>query len=180
MDSRLEQLKATWLASGRFEDEQTYLRARVELADADHVYLDPDGSTPPWLTVVVRRGTNVVYETQCAGLACEHRMVEGYLVPVGGLKSDVASSEIKLAPLTDVFHADGGCRYGWCGGGLPAAELNRLRRLLREVTFWHSTGGANRRDELKLDETRLVQLVEAWVPVLTPYGHGVLLYKNCD
>lgn len=180
MDPRLEQLKETWLASAKFEDEQTYLKALTEFAAADYVYLDPDGSAPPWLTVVVRRDTNVVYGTQCAGLACEQRMVEGYLVPVGGWKADVDEGEITLAPFTDVFHVDGACRYGWCGKDLPPADLNRLRRLVREVPFWHSTLGANRPDELKLDETHLSQIVEAWIPVVTPYGRGVLLYKNCD
>lgn len=81
---------------------------------------------------------------------------------------------------TDVFHADGGCRYGPRGKDLPAAEFNRLRRLIRDLPFWHSTMDVNQPEHLRFDESRLEQLAEAWVPVLTPYGRGVLLYKNCD
>ena len=35
-------------------------------------------------------------------------------------------------------------------------------------------------DTLFLDEDRVDQIVEAWIPVLTPYGPGILMWENCD
>jgi len=179
MDRELEQLKEQWLRSRAFPDEQAYLRGLVELGGADLVVLDPDGTAPPWLSVVIRRQTNVVYATQCAGLACDQRMIEGYLVPLGGMTSD--GDRILLQPLTGIFHDIGGCQYGWTGEKLPTSQRRRLARVVREIPFWHCKVGE--RDEprqFKLDESRVSEIAEAWVPVTTPYCRGVLLYKNCD
>jgi hypothetical protein len=113
-------------------------------------------------------------------VAVEQRLVEGYLVPLGGSKVDV-DNKIYLQPFTDVFHGDGGCHYDWRGSDLPPRELNRLKRLVREIPFWHcGLTGVGEKRQLEVDEKRMDEIAEAWVPVITPYGRGVLLYKNCD
>ncbi|MGW9028169.1 DUF6210 family protein [Streptomyces sp. NPDC055722] len=48
----------------------------------------------------------------------------------------------------------------------------------------HVYGSANREDlfptALVLDESRLAEIDEAWVPVVTPDGPGVLVWENSD
>ncbi|WP_437952067.1 DUF6210 family protein [Sorangium sp. So ce296] len=53
-----------------------------------HVPLDPDGTWRATWLVVVEAPTGVLYEQQCAGNGCDDRAIEGYLVPLGGLKVD--------------------------------------------------------------------------------------------
>ncbi len=38
----------------------------------------------------------------------------------------------------------------------------------------------DRQEPLQIDDSRLYELCEAWVPVLTANGPGVLLWENCD
>ncbi len=180
MDPELEALRKAWLSSRAFADEQPYLRALVDAGEADYVCLDADGTMAPWLFVVIRRETGVVYGNQCAGVGCDQRMVEGYLMPLGGVDEDFHA--IQLRPFTDVFHANGGCQYNWRGRDLPDVELRRLRRLVSKVPVWYrdEENGKEEKTVLQLDEAHLDEVAEAWVPVLTPYGRGVLLYKNCD
>lgn len=181
MDPRLEHLRERWLASGAFADEQAYLHGLVDLGGADLVFLDPDGTAPPWLAVVIRRRTNVVYASQCAGICCDQRLVEGYLVPLGGSKSDFDGGKVMLQPLTDIFHDIGGCQSNWRGGELPASQRRRLARLVGEIPFWHcQVADRDQPRQLRLDESRIDEVAEAWIPVKTPYGRGVLLHKNCD
>jgi hypothetical protein len=53
-----------------------------------YVSLDPDGwlAGAGWLYVVVRAETGVIYQQQYGGTACRQGRVEGFLVPVFGLK----------------------------------------------------------------------------------------------
>lgn len=44
------------------------------------VYLNPDGTHPAGLAVIVSAATGVSYGTQCAGLANDQREAEGFLV----------------------------------------------------------------------------------------------------
>ncbi|MFJ9706886.1 DUF6210 family protein [Streptomyces sp. NPDC101234] len=52
------------------------------------------------------------------------------------------------------------------------------------VAAFHLYGSANQDDlypaRLALDETRLADVDEAWVPVVTPDGPGVLVWENSD
>jgi hypothetical protein len=34
--------------------------------------------------------------------------------------------------------------------------------------------------QLRLDRSRFNEITEAWVPVQTPHGPGVLCFENCD
>ncbi|MGW2646638.1 DUF6210 family protein [Streptomyces sp. NPDC001393] len=73
----------------------------------------------------------------------------------------------------------------WKGHGArhadwPPALLDRLRAAVAS----HVYGSANRDDlfptPLALDESRLADVDEAWVPVVTPDGPGVLVWENSD
>lgn len=154
----------------------------MRLGDARFVYLDPDGTLPDWLAVVVRQKTGVVYGTQCAGLAVEQRLVEGYLVPVGGAKFDVDEGMIDTGPFREVFHKRGACQWRWTGTAFPPERFKTLRKLVEAVSYWHSasTSADATKLSLRLDVVRADEIAEAWVPVETPDGPGVLLYRNCD
>ena len=180
-DENLNLLKHRWLTSGSFQDEQAYLAARVRLNDVRFVYLDPDGTLAEWIGIVVRRETGVIYGTQCAGVATEQRFIEGYLVLVGGSKYDVDEGKIQVGPFVDVFHQNGGCQWGWTGRALPIERQALLSSLVESIPYWRmSLDGDDRKDPLRVDATRLEQLAEAWIPVQTPDGPGILLYQNCD
>lgn len=180
-ENELSALKQCWLTSGSFQDEQAYLAARVRLEDVQFVYLDPDGTLPEWIAIVVRRETGVVYGTQCAGVATEHRFIEGYIVLVGGSKYDVDEGNITLGPFVDVFHDNGACKWGWTGRAVPLERQALLSKLVRAIPYWRiGLDSPAQKDPLRIDATRLDQLAEGWIPVQTPDGPGVLLYKNCD
>lgn len=167
---------------GQFEEEQAELARRVARDELKCVFIDPDGTLPDWLFVVVRGNTGVVYGTQCAGVACEQRLVEGYLVPLGGARFDDAGESIELDSFRDAFHNEEGyCRYAWTGAALPAERMAQLARLVETVPYWRcDRSGSGSKSALALDAARVEEMAEAWIPVETPDGAGVLLYKNCD
>lgn len=144
------------------------------------IELDPDGTQPGgWLHVIVEAATGAVYAAQCAGVANELRSCEGYLVPVGGLKMDPAAGRIDTAGLRAVFH-DGRVCLG-AGEPLPAERLAALEAWITQVPFWIvAAHGGSLRQALELDRGRLDEIAEAWVPVRTPLGRAVLVWKNCD
>ncbi|NUP09165.1 MAG: hypothetical protein HOW73_24200 [Polyangiaceae bacterium] len=148
-----------------------------------HVILDPDGTwLPKWLVVVVRAATGVVYHQQCCGVVCDQRRVQGFLVPLGGLKLGADAGMIDPAEFEAVFHEGEACVWGAANNALPAARLAQLRQLVLSVPYW--TAGSDGETEacrgIELDDSRLEQLTEAWVPVLTPDGPGILMWSNCD
>lgn len=167
--------------TGTFADEQAYLAACIRNRASRLVYLDPDGTFHGWLAVVVRRDTGVIYGTQCAGVATEQRFVEGYLIPLGGSKYENDEGSIEIDALTEIFHEDGWCKYCWRGRELPLDRLARLGNLLQTIPYWHCDLDAHdSKHPLRIDQSRIDELAEAWIPVETPDGPGVLLYQNCD
>lgn len=178
----LDSLRAQWLRTISFEDEQTYLAARVRLNDARFVGLDADGTLEPWLAIAIQYPTNVVYGTQCAGVRTEERFIEGYLLPLGGSKFGAEDERIRLDALTEVFHEGDVCISRWVGNALPEERMERLRVLVEQIPYWQCalSPGQDNKDHLRLDCNRAAQIAEAWIPVETPDGLGVLLYKNCD
>jgi hypothetical protein len=180
-NSDLDSLKQRWLNSGSFKDEQAYLAARVHLKDARFVYLDPDGTLPEWIGMVVRCETGVVYGSQCAGVAIEQRLIEGYFVPIGGLKYSGDDGQIKVGLFREIFHERDTCEWKWTGRELPAERLARLKNLVSTIPYWRpELDGVDQKFPVRLDATRVEQLAEAWLPILTPDGPGVPLHKNCD
>jgi hypothetical protein len=162
-------------------DEQERLKAKASANRGKFVFLDPDGTWGPWLLVAVKAPTDVVYENQCGGTGCEHRLVEGFLVPIGGPSMGSAEGDIRVDELTAIFHQGKACIWNWIGNSLPPDRLECLKKLVEKVPFWAcSHSGEDRRLNLKLDIDRVFEIAEGWIPVVTPDGPGVLLFQNCD
>lgn len=138
-----------------------------------YVFLDPDGTGTDqgWMFVVVAAPTGVVYQNQGGGYGCIPYEQEGYLIPVFGRGLDDELKQIFVRELK-----------GWGSRGLDWPE-ELLARFRRAVAV-HVYGSANRDDTwpspLVLDESRLAEADEAWVPVLTPDGPGFLAWENSD
>jgi hypothetical protein len=142
------------------------------MTDTRHrVFLDLEGNGNGTVFVVVAAPTGVVYEVQGGGHGCVPYEQEGYLVPVPGRGLDEELKEIFVGELK-----------GWGSRGLTWSP--RLLDRLRSAVALHIYGSANRDDlcpaPLALDESRLAEADEAWVPVLTPDGPGVLTWENSD
>ena len=148
---------------------------RTERSEHAYIFLNPDGSRPIGLLVIIDVSTGVIYASQCGGIACEVREAEGFAVPVGG----PADAE----PFRRLFRQ----RFGdnptdprianW-----PDGAHQELASLVGHVPLWRTT----RSDDLtapavlELDRTRLVELTDAWIPVRSVYGPGWLLFDNGD
>ncbi|MFJ8622767.1 DUF6210 family protein [Kitasatospora sp. NPDC093550] len=136
------------------------------------VHLDPDGCGGGWVFVIVAALTGVVYQAQCGGHSCAQEEQEGYLLPLYGTDLDAELNELFVGELRG---------WGHRGRVWPPESLARLRCAVGELGVYPS----GRHDEpcptwLVLDESRLADLAEAWVPVLTPHGPGVLVWENSD
>jgi hypothetical protein len=151
--------------------------------------MNASGDWPEWLAVIVRRPTGVVYLHQVGGLACHPYLVEGVMVMVGLYKYEPDSTgallpaKLDLDAFTEVFHEGKHCVYGGPGFNLPAERLEKLRRLVADVPYWRidqHVQGELAPYRFCLDESRIDEIVEAWIPVDTVNGPGVLLYENCD
>jgi hypothetical protein len=143
--------------------------------------LDPDGTLGDWLAVVVRAATGVVYEQEYGGLVRRQGAVEGYLVPVG--TRDPGTGRESLRELRDLFRheARGGEALSGDAAARASEPYERLCSAVASVHFWSSTpvpDGEPRRVPLAVDEERLPELDDAWVPVRTPDGPGVLLWNG--
>ncbi|MCZ6816298.1 MAG: DUF6210 family protein [Planctomycetota bacterium] len=139
-----------------------------------YVFLNPDGTKDFGLAVIVEHTTGVTYGQQCAGYLVEEQTLEGFLIPVGG--PDQAK------PIFDWFwkRFHGKCykpQVNWTN-----ELITELRGLIEEIPCWLtvSGNGADRRVMLELDVERIDECVEAWIPVKTPYGRGILALKNSD
>ncbi|GAV44218.1 DUF6210 family protein [Streptomyces acidiscabies] len=129
------------------------------------IVLDPEGSGTGWLCVIVAASTGVVYEVQGGGHACVPYEQEGYLIP---LFAPDADSDLKR------LFTEGGDAH-------DPAFRDRLRTAVADLRLY---GSANRDDtwpaRLALDEARLAEADEAWIPVLTPDGPGIVVWENSD
>jgi hypothetical protein len=138
-----------------------------------YIFLDPDGtgSDQGWMFVIVAAPTGVVYQVQGGGIGCIAYEQEGYLIPLFGRGLDEELKAIFVGEL----HRNGSRRLDW-----PEQLLGRLRSMIA----FHVYGSANRKDlfptPLALDESRLAEIDEAWIPVVTPDGPGLLVWENSD
>ncbi|MEU4116536.1 DUF6210 family protein [Kitasatospora sp. NPDC028055] len=137
-----------------------------------YVYLDPDGCGGGWMFVIVAAPTGVVYQSQCGGYACAQYEQEGYLVPLYGADLDEDLNAIFVGELKG---------WGMRGQEWQAGVLDRLRTAVDALGIY----GSGRHDvsgppSLVLDESRLSEAAEAWIPVITPDGPGVLVWENSD
>ncbi|MFH9353141.1 DUF6210 family protein [Kitasatospora sp. NPDC017646] len=137
-----------------------------------HVQLDPDGCGGGWMFVIVAAPTDVVYQNQCGGYACAQYEQEDYLVPLYGTDLDEEMNEIFVGALKG---------YGMRGQEWPALVVDRLRAAVGSLGIYGSgRGGDPYPPSLVLDEFRLSDAAEAWIPVITPDGSGVLVRENSD
>lgn len=135
------------------------------------VFLDPDGTADGWLYAIVAAETGVCYQQQYGGTACRQGQVEGFLVPVAGADALDALREL----FEKDFHGAGTRNHSWSDD-----ERGRLRRIVAGIRYWACDGRAEEPHELRLDGSRMREADEAWVPVLTPDGPGVLVWFNSD
>lgn len=148
------------------------------------VFLDPDGTFPEnWVGVIVDAPTGVFYANQCGGTACLHREREGYYVPLSGVPMNPDEPRLGVAELRVAFHGpSGACHWDLAtdGAKLSADQLALLASAVARIPFW-SGDGQDTRGPLRLDEARLDELAEAWVPILLPEGEeAILVWGNCD
>lgn len=143
-----------------------------------NVLLDPDGSVGRGLYVIVAAQTGVTYETQCGGTHCLSRHVEGFLVPCPseGFEGGGDIEERLAAFFARHFRGEAVPASAW-----PAYLVDELSIIVRDVVFWRTPlEGSSERLHLSLDRQRLADCIEAWVPVMTPDGRGVLTFTNSD
>jgi hypothetical protein len=141
--------------------------------DAPHfVSLDPDGTAADdWLYVAVAARTGVFYQQQYGGTACRQGQVQGFLVPLNGADAVPALREL----FEKDFRGAGTRHHPW-----SPEEWARLGRIVGDITYWACDGHDEVPHALRLDEERTVEADEAWLPVLTPDGPGVLMWCNSD
>jgi hypothetical protein len=124
---------------------------------ARQVLLYPAGTPHPWWGVIIECHTGIVFAHQCGDEAAVLKRAEGYFVPLDGA----------AAPRLDALrHA---------GETLPA--------LVAAIGYWPSNDQPvldPARMHLALDHSRLDEMCEAWVPVITPDGPGVLVWDKGD
>lgn len=101
-------------------------------------------------------------------------MMEGFLIALG---------RPQIADLLSRFFMDEfkGCSFPPHADWTPERKA-KLSGLISKIPCWFTSeyGDDDRRAYLKLDEMRFDECTEGWVPVHTPYGPGVLVFKNCD
>jgi hypothetical protein len=139
-----------------------------------YVFLNPDGTEELGLNVIIEAQTGVTYGHQCGGYSTEVKTAEGFLIPLGG--TEIAEHLARF--FRDEFR------------GYPRTpdtdwtpeRINRLCDMVSEIPCWLTTAepGEDRRVVLELDKNRFGDCTEGWIPVLTAYGPGVLVFKNSD
>jgi len=153
------------------------------------LFLDSDGSIDDWLGVVVRWPSGVIYGQQCGGILTLQRTIEGYYVPVGGVR--VGGERDPNIPRFDWrdlrrFFLDRIGIESALGGPAEWRDslvLAELRTIVGTIPWWIEGESIDhtRRLSLAVDDTRESQIVEAWVPVrLHDDGTGVLVWPNSD
>ncbi len=145
-----------------------------------YIFIDADGTPSAWLYLIVEKSTQVFYTSQCAGLENQIRSTEGYLIPLIGLTfdTDVLLDEYSHQ-LRQIFHQGQSCRSA---SKLNTQQLDRLQSYIENITIWFTNNEPedDQRQHLCLDMSRLEEITEAWVPVISPYGKAILIWKNCD
>jgi hypothetical protein len=136
------------------------------------VMIDADGLSPEYLLIIVAAPTGVVYEHQCDGTTCDQRSQEGFLVQVG----EEGSPGVIYDWFWKHFRGTGMTAAGWSD-----LLVDELELVIAGIPCWHiDSHGRDERGFLKLDRARIDECVEAWIPVLSPYGPAILVLNNSD
>lgn len=138
------------------------------------ILIDPDGTLgyEIGVLIIVHAPTGVIYHHQCGGHATLDNQAEGFLIPVAG------SNAARQISAWFWKEFKGNCydgRSDW-----SPFRVVQLRQLVSEIPIWSHSGAESRRTFLELDEDRLIQCVEAWIPVRTPFGPGTMILANSD
>ncbi|MFB4318684.1 DUF6210 family protein [Actinomadura sp. 21ATH] len=136
-----------------------------------YVFLDPGGTGGYRLHVIVEAPTGVVYQQQYGGTACRQGELEGFLVPVHGPGALDALRRL----FEKHFRGAGTWNHAW-----RDEERRTLREAVEAIPYWACDGENEEPHPLRLDENRMPDADEAWVPVATPDGPGVLVWPNSD
>jgi hypothetical protein len=132
------------------------------------VFLDPDGTLGGgWLFVVVSANTGVVYQNEYGGSDLRTGRTEGFLVPI--------TPGNALQALRGLF--DEVARCAWIHPW-PVKDRDRLREIIGGLRYWAGDGDVDLPYDLELDDSRIHDVAEAWVPVITADGPGVLVWRN--
>jgi hypothetical protein len=128
--------------------------------------------------VIVHALTGIWYGTQYGGTATREAWAEGYLVPVDGRQA--------LAGLERIFVGTLRGTGIWGGDVVVTRELlDQIQGAVSQVRFWPASTPSLQGEQpppvpLQLDQGRLADLDEAWIPVLTLDGPGILVWSNSD
>lgn len=118
-----------------------------------------------------RFGRCVSRSPRSCGPEAPGRVGRAEIVPIAGADA--------LDSLRHLFEKDfrgaGTWDYPW-----PDQERDRLRKIVSGISYWASDGDSEQPHALRLDESRIRDADEAWIPVLTPDGRGVLVWLNSD
>ena len=119
-------------------------------------------------SLLVEAPTGAIYTNQCGGTACSHPEVEGFEVPVSYFDDGEA---YKL--LCDFWFEPVGDP---CWVNLIEERLTALNTVVAGYI------NAPNNMHMKVDESRIYTMAwgEAWVPVTSAYGPGILTWMNSD
>lgn len=150
-------------------------RGSASVPGVVHVFLDPDGTIGAGLWVIVASESGVTYATQCVGLSTEARALEGFLVPCPASPGENA---IEVETSIKAFFRSSGRSSA---ERFTAEQHGELAKLVQRIAFWSTSAtGEDHPHTLEFDASRADECAEAWVPVITPYGAGVLTFANSD
>ncbi|MDP6636665.1 MAG: DUF6210 family protein [Phycisphaerae bacterium] len=143
------------------------------MKDKKYIFINPDGTEDVGLCLVIESPTGVEYGNQCGGHSNEERVLEGYLIPLGMLELE--------QELYDFFWEEfrGNCYEP--DNEWTTERISKLETIIAKIPDWIcSKGGEDKKESLALDRNRIDECTEAWIPVLSKYGRGVLMLKNSD
>ncbi len=143
------------------------------MSEKTYVFVDPDGTEEIGLSLVIEALTGVEYGNQCGGSATEENAVEGYLIPLG-----MRDMEQRLY---DFFWDEFGGHCHKPRNEWTERRILKLEELIRQIPDWIcSKKNKDERASLELDRTRIADCIEAWIPVRSKRGKGILMLKNSD
>jgi hypothetical protein len=145
-----------------------------------YIFLDPDGTQQLGIFVIVAAYTGVTYGQQCAGTTTDVRELEGFLLPVS---TDLTRTKQEgLAQLVNFFKAYQRFMNDTQSSQWPETLLEELELIIEAIRDWESKKETeiDVPHTLLFDKTRLSEIAEAWVPVHTVYGPGILTWHNSD
>jgi hypothetical protein len=124
--------------------------------------------------VIVEAPTGIVYQTQVGGHACDQKTLEGFLLPCHPADHDDTRT------LENFFHETfRGFPPITRGREWNPSDLHKLREIVSQFIVGCAEA-ESAYSHLTFDDSRSSQATEGWLPVLTPWGPGILVHENSD